>query len=504
MNILFVSAEADPFAKVGGLADVVGSLPKALRQMGIDARVLMPLYGFIDRSRFDIQPLTAFDVVRRTGTTRVDLYTTTYDDVPIYFLHAPPYFGQEASVYSNWDFDMPRFIFFCQAVPDAADVLRDRIGWFPDVFHVNDWHTGLVPFLLTQRRVNPGWEQAGTMVTIHNMAYQGEYAGGWMWEQGIPARDHAELQSRGLTDNMLGIALAYSDSITTVSPRYAIEIQYPYMGYGLEGLLNTRLSDLRGILNGIDMDLWDPQTDPHIVSNYNAASFTDCRLPNKRHLQLEAGLPMRDDVPVIGLVTRLVYQKGLDLAFPALREILSTHDVQFIGLGSGEPQYNDAFRQLAIDFPTKAQAFVSYNGALAQRIYAGCDIFLMPSHYEPCGVGQMIAMRYGALPLVRETGGLADTVSNYDDGEADAGTGFVFAWEEAQAVAGTLRWALWTYHNRPEAWGRMQARAMQTDFSWRKSAAEYKTLYQTIIDRHLIIRDVDIGDSSTEGTGDNG
>lgn len=504
MNILFVSAEADPFAKVGGLADVVGSLPKALRQLGIDARVLMPLYGSINRSRFDIQPLTSFDVVRRTGTTRVDIYTTTYDGVQFYFLHAPPYFGQESSVYTNWDIDMPRFIFFCQAVPDAAAVLRDHVGWFPDVFHVNDWHTGLVPFLLSHRRGSPEWDGVGSMVTIHNMAYQGEYAGGWMWEQGVPARDHPELQARGLTDNMLGIALAYSDIITTVSPRYAIEIQYPYMGYGLEGLLNTRLNDLRGILNGLDMELWNPQTDPHIVSNYNAETFVDRRLPNKRHLQIEAGLPMRDDVPIIGLVTRLVYQKGLDLAFPALREILSTHDVQFIGLGSGEPQYNDAFRQLAIDFPDKAQAFVSYNAALAQRIYAGCDIFLMPSHYEPCGVGQMIAMRYGALPLVRETGGLADTVTNYDDGAADVGTGFVFAWEEPQAVAGTLRWALWTYRNRPEAWQRMQARAMQIDFSWRNSAEAYKTLYETIVKRHRGNSAISTSDSGDIQTGDIG
>jgi starch synthase len=484
MNVLFVTAEADPYAKVGGLADVAGSLPVALRANGVDARVIMPLYAFIDQARWGISYLLSFDVHRRTGTIHVDLYTATHKGVPIYFVRALPYFGQEATVYSNWDYDVPRFMFFCQAALDAAAALRDQQGWFPDIFHVHDWHTGLVPFLLSQKRSEWGWGHVGSMVTIHNMQYQGEHIGGWAWEQGIPGRDHPELQARGLSDNMLAIALAYSDMITSVSPRYAVEIQYPNAGFGLQDLIRNRLTDVRGILNGLDMNQWNPATDPLLESNYSADDFVENRPPNKRQLQAEANLQVDDNIPVIGMVTRLVQQKGLDLALPALRTVLAKHDVQFVGIGSGEPEYNELFFRLGADFHWKAKCFLGYNATVAQRIYSGCDIFLMPSHFEPCGIGQMIAMRYGALPLVRETGGLADTVMNYDDGEADFGTGFVFNWEEPQAVVGTLDWALWTYRNRKNAWRRMQDRAMRVDFSWDKSAREYSRLYGWIQDRH--------------------
>jgi starch synthase len=485
MNVLFVSAEVDPFAKVGGLADVVGSLPKALRAKGIDARVLMPYYAFIDQARFNIRHLLSFQFERQTGLERIDLYGTEYNGVPIYFLRALPWFGQERTVYSNWDGDVPRFIFFCQAALEVATALRDNLGWFPDLFHVNDWHTGLVPFLIDLRRgYDPAWRGVGTMLTIHNMAYQGDYITGFAMPLGIPARNHPELQRYGLGDNMLATAIAYSDIITTVSPRYAVEIQFPYQGYGLQNLLRTRVLDLYGIVNGLDMDLWNPDTDRLVVSHFNADNFTQMRPPNKRQLQQDSDLETRDDVFVIGLVSRLVEQKGLDLAFPALRQILADTDVQFIGLGSGEPEFNDMLFRLGADFHWKARAFVGYNAAVAQRIYAGCDLFLMPSHYEPCGVGQMLAMRYGALPLVRETGGLADTVDNYDDGPADRGTGFMFQWETPDAVLGTLHWALRTYHQRRDAWRRMQERAMRTDFSWNRGAAEYLQLYEEAVARH--------------------
>ncbi len=486
MNVLFVSAEVDPFAKVGGLADVVGSLPKALRARGVDARVLMPFYGFIDSARYNIRYLYTFTLHRRTGDALVEIHTTEHDGVPIYLLKSLPYFGRETQVYLGWDDDVPRFIFFSQAIFDTAVTLREHTGFFPDVLHVNDWHTGLVPFLLDHRRVNGdrNFWNTGALLSIHNAAYQGDYTGGWMWELGIPARPHPDLTSFGQTDNILAMAVAYSDIVTTVSPRYAIEIQHPYMGYGLDPLLRTRLPDLHGILNGIDMDLWNPATDPLIVAPFDADNFREQRAANKRQLQIEAGIEQRDDVPIIGLVSRLVQQKGLDLAFPALRQFLSEADVQFVGLGSGEEQYNQQLRQLGIDFHWKAHAFVGYDAAFAQRIYAGCDIFLMPSHYEPCGVGQMLAMRYGALPLVRETGGLADTVINYDNGAADTGTGFVFQWQQWEAVLGTLRWAVETYYERPDAWQRMQERAMRTDFSWAKSAEEYVRLYEEVVFRH--------------------
>ena len=487
MNVLFVSAEVDPFAKVGGLADVVGSLPKALRSQGIDARVLMPYYAFIDPTRYNIVHLFSFQFERRDGTEFIEIYGTEHNGVPIYFLRSQPYFGQERTVYSNWDGDVPRFIFFCQAVLEAASALRDQLGWFPDLFHVNDWHTGLIPFLIDQRRAtDESWRGVATMLTIHNMAYQGEYVGGFTFTLGIPARNHSELQRYGLGDNMLAMAIAYADIITTVSPRYAVEIQFPYQGYGLQNLLRTRVLDLYGIVNGIDMDQWNPETDRLITAHFNADNFVEQRLPNKHQLQQESDLPVRDDVLLIGLVSRLVEQKGLDLAFPALRQLLSYADVQFVGLGSGEPQYNALLARLGEDFPGRARAFVGYNAAVAQRIYAGCDLFLMPSHYEPCGTSQMFSMRYGSLPLVRETGGLADTVDNYDDGAADRGTGFVFQWETPDALLGTMQWALRTYQERKSAWRRMQERGMRTDFSWNKGAREYIELYEEALTRHQV------------------
>jgi starch synthase len=486
MKVLFTSAEVDPFAKVGGLADVVGSLPRALRAEGVDARVIMPFYRTIDPNRFNITHAFRFQLPRPVGTTDVDVYTADYKGVPVYFIRGWPYFGEESKVYSHFDWDMPRFIFFSQACVAAADAMRYEIGWFPDVVHTHDWHTGLIPFLIShRRRLGDHWLSVGTVTTIHNMAYQGDHAGGWLFELGIPGREeHPELAARGLTDNLLAIALAYSDIITTVSPRYAVEIQYPYMGFGLDGLLRTRMSDLRGILNGIDMDEWNPQTDPNLVSNFNADNFREKRPPNKRQLQIDSGLETRPNIPLIGMVTRLVWQKGIDLALPALRWLLSSVNCQFVLLGSGEQEYEIQFSRLGSDFGWKARTFIGYNTAVAQRIYAGCDLFLMPSHYEPCGVGQMIAMRFGALPVVRETGGLADTVVNYDNGDAERGTGFSFQWEEPEAVLNTLRWAIATYHERPDAWQRMQERAMRTDLSWSRSAREYKALYHEAAARH--------------------
>ncbi len=484
MNVLFVSAESDPFAKVGGLADVVGSLPKALRQRGIDARVLMPFYGFIDPARWQIEHLLSFQLPRKSGTADCHLFVTEHDGVPVYFLRSWPYFGDEGVVYTQWDWDCPRFIFFCQAAIAAVDALREGVGWQPDVLHANDWHTGLVPFLVDGQRWRHEWSGVGSLLTIHNMAYQGDHAGRFLYDAGVAARLQPDLEARGLTDNMLGTAIAFSDIVTTVSPRYAVEIQYPHAGYGLDDLIRTRIPDLYGILNGLDLDLWDPETDSQLASNFNATNFEQKRPSNKGALQRAAGLEVREDVPLIGMVTRLVWQKGIDLALPALRHLLAGYDVQFVGLGSGEQLYNDQLQKLASDFGWKARAFIGYNAAVAQQVYAGSDLFLMPSHFEPCGVGQMIAMRYGSLPVVRETGGLADTVQNFDGRHGEYGTGFVFQWEEADALYNTLVWALRAYAGHKTAFRRMQRRAMETDFSWARSAGEYAALYDDAVRRH--------------------
>jgi starch synthase len=318
-------------------------------------------------------------------------------------------------------------------------------------------------------------------MTIHNIAYQGDGVGGYLWDAMIPARHHPMLNHGGLSDNLLAIGIAYADMISTVSPRYAQEIQYQYAGYNLADLIQTRADDLIGILNGLDDKLWHPANDPTLIENYDIDTIKTKRLHNKRHLQAFARLPLDDSRMVIGIVSRLTWQKGFDLAIPALRQFLHETDNQFIILGTGDTQIMSDLKQLEQDFPEQVAAFLEFDAALAQQIYAGSDLFLMPSHFEPCGIGQLIAMKYGALPLVRETGGLADTVVNYDDGEGANSTGFVFKWEEVGAVLGTLRWADDTYRNRREVWYRMQQNAMSQDFNWFKSAEEYVTLYQRAI-----------------------
>lgn len=484
MNVLFAAAEAAPFAKVGGMADVVGSLPGALNKAGLDARVLMPLYGYIDHARYNIEYRFTFRAPRRNGTAEVHVFAAEYHGVKYYFVKSWPFFGEEGTVYTEWNWDMPRFIFFNQVAQAVMWEIRQREGWFPDVWHVNDWHTGLLPFLLDNSRSDPNWARVGTVLSIHNMAYQGPYGGGWLWEAGVPGRHHPDLVYSHLEDNLLAMAIAYSDKVSTVSPRYALEIQYPYMAYGLDGLIRQRGGDLHGILNGIDMDEWNPATDKRLVSNFDVSTFTEQRPPNKRHLQSYANLAVRDDVLLIGVVSRLVQQKGFDLAIPALRYLLSDTDVQLMVLGSGESDLEFAAWRLAEDFNWKARALLHFDARVAQQIYAGCDLFLMPSHFEPCGTGQMAALRYGALPLVRETGGLADTVENYDNGDAERGTGFMFQWQEVGAVLGTLRWAADTFYNRKAAWQRMQQRGMEKDFSWNKSAHEYVALYEAALAKH--------------------
>ncbi len=485
MNILFVAAEADPFAKTGGLGDVVGSLPKALRQKGADARVLLPLYGSISWDKYNIEPLFTFRLPRRTGTADVEIAHTEYDGVPIYFLKAWPYFGEGNYLYTTLEWDIPRFIFFSQAALGTAWEMGNRFGWFPDVFHVHDWHAALVPFLIAESRYEETWNRTGSMITIHNLGYQGWDAGGYLWDAGVPARTQPDLVYQDKVDNLFAIGLAYADQLTTVSPRYADEIQYPRFGEGLEGIIRTRRHDLYGILNGIDTEKYDPSTDPHIARHYTASLLED-RDENKRALQRELGLQVRAEVPLIGIVSRLVEMKGMDLAVPALRHLLASEDVQFVTLGTGKDTIEHDMWLLGQHFHWKAQVRINYDAGLAQRIYAGCDLFLMPSRYEPCGLGQMMAMRYGALPLVRETGGLADTVDNYDDMNADRGTGFRFLWETPDAVLGTLRWALYTYRHRKEPWRRMQVRAMERDFGWERSAALYLQRYELALRKHRL------------------
>ena len=483
MKVFLVSAEVVPFAKVGGLADVVGSLPAALRQQGVDARVIMPGYGFIEHFKYNISRLFSFPFQHRKGTTEVHVYTCVHKGVPIYFVQGWPYFGGDSTVYTDWVLDVPRFIFFNQIVMAVAWELQERLGWFPDVINVSDWHTSLIPFLLHESKHTEEWKDVASVITIHNIAYQGAGVGGFLWDLGIPGRHNPLLDKYGLNDNLLAIAVSYSDMVNTVSPTYATEIQFPYAGYELAQLMAERKNELVGILNGLDVETVNPETDKHLVARFNADSFVEQRVENKRHLQAAARLPIREDIPLIGVVSRLTYQKGFDLAVPALRQLMQDTDVQLVVLGTGDDNIEADLRRLSQEYKWKATVFLNFDAELAQRIYGGSDMFLMPSHFEPCGIGQMIAMRYGSLPIVRQTGGLADTVINYDNLEGEVGTGFVFQWETPDAVLGTLRWAIDTYYNRPKAWRRMQRRAMQVDFSWTSSAAQYIELYQRAINK---------------------
>lgn len=486
MNVLFASAEMVPFAKAGGLGDVIGSLPKALQGVGVDARVIMPMVGSINREKFNIRPLFSFTLNKRDGSAEVFIYHTEYDGVPVYFVTSWPFFGDDSQLYTDWAWDVPRFIFFAQAILATAWELRKRLNWFPDVLNVNDWHTALAPFLVAFSRADPNWARMATIITIHNMAFQGPYASRFLFQAGIPERTHPDLVFQDKTDNLMAIGLAYSDSVSTVSPRYATEIMYPRFGEGLEGLINVRAQtgDVFGILNGIDMDRWNPATDTWLACNYDAQTFLEGRAACKADLQQRAGIELRPEVPLIGIVSRLTDQKGIDLAVPALHQLLSDTDCQFVILGTGDPGLESALWHLCNQFSWKARAWLQYDALLSQRIYSAADLFLMPSRYEPCGTSQMLALRYGSLPIVRETGGLADTVPNYDGYHGEHGLGFVFSWETPEAVLGTLRWAVDTFYARPVAFRRMQRRGMNVDFSWRLSAHKYIEMYERALRKH--------------------
>ena len=495
MKVLFVAAEALPFAKTGGLGDVVGSLPRALRDIGIDARVLIPHYGTIDSQAYGLTHNFFFRQHRKVGTADVHVSKTVYNEVPFYFLRSWPFFDHPY-LYTDENWDIQRFIFFAQAAMGAVWELGQGADaesgeWWPDVIHVHDWHTGLIPFLLHMSRFESPWNQTASVLSIHNMAYQGKMAGARLDEVGILPREHPVLTSLNFSGDLLPIGLMYADKLNTVSPNHAIELHYPRFGEGMEPMIWARDNDFVGILNGLDMDRFDPETDPDIFHNFNADNFREERIKNKRALQQLAGLPIRDDVPLLGVVSRLVEQKGIDILVPALRTICAESDVQVVILGTGNKAIEHDVWSLGNDFQDKdkdkdkdkVRTFTYYDGILAQRIYAGSDLILIPSRYEPCGMAQMIALRYGSLPVARETGGLVDTIDNYDNGAAETGTGFLFLWEEPDAMVGTLRWAMDTFRHRKAAFERMQERGMRHDWSWSKSAKQYETLYEEAIEK---------------------
>lgn len=411
MNVLFVVSECVPFVKSGGLADVAGALPRQLRKLGTDVRVIMPKYATIrENDKKEMKKIA--ELVVRVGWRRqyCGIEMLEREGVIYYFVDNEYYFKRH-SLYGHYD-DGERFAYFCRAILDALPALPFR----PDIIHCHDWHTGMIPFLLREQyRKNPFYEQIRTMFTIHNLQFQGifprEILGDLLnLSDRYFTTDHLEFY--GNVSFMKG-ALVAADIITTVSPTYKEEIQTEYYGERLDGLLRARRHDLIGILNGIDDERYNPKTDPFIAAPYDTQTLVRKQM-NKRALQQYFGLSVRENVPIIAMVTRLTKQKGIDLVKCVFHEIIA-EDVLFILLGTGDPEFEQFFRAMEATYPDKVKAYIGFNEELAHQIYAGADLFLMPSKFEPCGLSQMIALRYGTIPIVRETGGLNDTVQSYNE-----------------------------------------------------------------------------------------
>jgi starch synthase len=475
MKILFAASEAAPFAKTGGLADVAGSLPPALAELGHEVAVVMPRYRQVDVAACRLKHVASFFVPLGTWQERCEVLRGRMGrNVTVYFINKDVYYDRP-ELYGTARADYPdnaeRFIFFSRAVLELCLALDLQ----PDIVHCNDWQTGLVPVYLKKiYHAAEALRRTKSVFTVHNLGYQGLF---WHWDMKLTGLDWDVFTPEGLEFwgkmNLLKAGLVYSDSITTVSRTYSREIQTPEYGSGLEGVLSKRAADLYGIPNGIDYAEWDPGRrgdQPRPFSSANLAGKAICKQEILKRLSLtDAGGPL------IGMVTRLVDQKGLDIVTEALPEILSL-GAQLVVLGTGEEKYNRLLTAEAVRHKGRMRVLLEYNEVLAKNIYAGCDLFLMPSRYEPCGLGQMIALRYGAVPVVRKTGGLADTVVNYN-ARTGRGTGFVFEEYSAPALVACLRRALELYGN-PKKWKLLMQAGMKQDFSWKNSAQEYVKVYR--------------------------
>ncbi|MEK7398685.1 MAG: glycogen synthase GlgA [Candidatus Poribacteria bacterium] len=480
LNVLFSASEMAPYAKTGGLADVVSSLPKELINLGIDARVVIPKYGFIDDDKYKLIEMPdrlKFTMSGYNYEVKVK-YHKSSDGLMTYFLEHDGLLSRN-DIYGYED-DGYRFAFFNK----ASIELTRFLGFKPDIFHCHDWHVGLIPvYLKTIYRNDPFLKDTATIFTIHNLGYQGIFSKGLLpyieisWEE-----FKAEKLEFWGNINFIKAGIAYSDIINTVSKEYSKEIQSPEQGQQLDNLLRSKANDLFGIINGIDYNEWNPSTDENIAVRYDLSSIYK-KVENKIALQKEFGLPQNDQIPLLGFVSRLTYQKGPDLIAESAFEIISM-GAQLVLLGTGDDYYRNIFQKLANDFPNNVKINASFNDSLARRIYAGSDMFLMPSRYEPCGLSQLISMRYGTIPIVRRTGGLADTVHEYDSASGN-GTGFVFNDESPMDLISAVRRAIDVYYGN-KSWQNIIANAMKSDFSWGNSAKEYADLYRRAIQKHEI------------------
>lgn len=471
MRVLFATSEAWPFAMSGGLADVSGALPKALRNRLVGCRVVMPLYDTIPQElRREMKFIKNITVPVAWRNQYCGIFEMRIGRVVYYFIDNEYYF-KRGSLYGFYD-DAERFTFFSRAVLE----MLPHIDFKPDIIHCNDWQTAMTPvFQLAFYGKDPFYSSIKTLFTIHNIQYQGQYGKEILSEVlGLPP-EYESLVAYGDGVNLMKGAIECADCVSTVSPTYAEEIMTPWFSHGLDSILKERSWKLHGIINGIDTEVYDPETDKLIYKNYSKTKPQN-KAVNKARLQDEMGLPVRSDVPLIGLVSRLVAHKGFDLVKCVMEQML-TNDVQFVILGSGEHRFEDFFHEVEGRHPDKVALRTGFIPELAHKIYAGADMFLMPSKSEPCGLSQMVALRYGAIPIVRETGGLKDTITDSGTGE---GNGFTFANYNAHEMAHAVWRAVKGYADR-EGWEILTERAMNCDNSWGNSANEYIKLYKSML-----------------------
>ena len=477
MKILFIAAEAVPFVKTGGLADVIGSLPGELRKLGIDARVIIPNYGQIPSAlRKQMVSLKKVTVNLGWRYQYCELSKLEHNGVPFYFVGNDYYYNRD-SLYGFSD-DAERFAFFSRAVLESLPSL----DFVPQILHCHDWHTGPVSvYLHAHYGEDSYYQEMLTLFTVHNLFYQGLFPREVLkdiMELGNAYFSPDKLEFYGKVSYLKG-GLIFSDYITTVSPTYALEIQTAYYGEGLEGVLQQRNRQLSGIINGIDCQSFNPATDPHIFVNYR--NSLSKKQQNKLQLQEQLGLPRNPDVPLIAFINRLVEQKGVDLIIHVLEEEMMSLDLQLVFLGTGEQRYESILGEIAARFPQQLSVNTYFDESLARRIYAGSDFFLLPALFEPCGIGQLIALRYGTIPVVRKTGGLKDTVFPYDETTGE-GNGFTFTNYNAHDMLFTLKMALDLYENK-KAWGMLVKNALRENHGWDVPAREYEALYRRLVNQ---------------------
>lgn len=477
MKVLFAASEAHPFIKTGGLGDVMGALPQSLTELGVEARVVIPKYKNIkDELKQNLQFIKWFTVPVGWRNQYCGVFQYKYKDVVYYFIDNEYYFNRDG-LYGYYD-DGERFAFFNRAVLEFIK----EIDWKPDIINCNDWQTGMVPVLLNlEYKNNEFYSNMKTVFSIHNLLFKGSFVPNVLPE--LFGYDYMPLTNGSVELNgsvsFLKGGINYSDQITTVSNTYAEEIKTQQYGEGLDGLLRCKSDFLKGIVNGIDYEEFDPEKDNLIFKNFTWDSISD-KVENKLSLQKELGLPQRAETPMIGLISRLTHQKGCDLIVSIIDRLLQK-DIQFVVLGTGDYLYEETFKNLQYRYPDKVSANIKFDNSLAHKIYAATDMFLMPSLFEPCGLGQLIALRYGSIPIVRETGGLKDTISPYNK-YTGIGNGFGFKNFNSNELMQIIEYALTIYDDK-DAWNNIIRQAMDSDNSWEKSAMQYKLLYEDVVKR---------------------